>query len=245
MKKCILLLIATLTVSSPVMSAQMKTFRYNQAANAQNVMNMAEISFSPLYTNQIFDRYTTTLRMKAFSLNFAQARPILDVYPAQPLYLQYGMKLQYTHHLNEDRDDVNLNGTFLSGGFKVVTSYLTAKAPVNLTYLFKIPQTNLSFMPYTGMHMLLHIVGRQKDTEWTSVNGDKGTKTETKLLFKDEDMGGNACNRFGIGWQVGARLAYDNLLFGLGYEGDLLNLQKADDYKVKMSQVNISLGIMF
>ncbi len=247
MKKAILLLaFATiLTVSGTVLSAQTKTFRNKQIAKAQGVMNMAEISYSPVFQNQIMDKYTRTVRMNAFSLDFAQARPILSVYPAQPLYLQYGIKLQYTFHINEDQDDVNYNGTMYSGGFKVLTSYFTAKVPVNLMYSFKIPQTNLSFIPYAGMHMLLHMVGRQKNTEWTSVNDKKNSKTEIKSLFKDEDMGGNACNRFGLGWQLGAKLIYNNLIFGLGYEGDLLNHQKDDDYKVKMSQVNISLGVMF
>lgn len=245
MKKYVLLLLALWVVSGTFMSAQTRVFPYVRSANTKSVINMVEIQYSPVLQNTIMDKYIRSVKMNAFSLNVSQARPILNSYPAHPLYLQYGLNLQYTFHKNEDQDDVDYNGTKYSAGFDILTSFFTAKIPVNLLYSFHIPQTRMSFMPYAGMNMLVHLVGRQKDTEWKSINGKKDSETEIKSLFKDDDMGDNPCKRFGLGWQVGAKLAYDKLLFGLAYEGYLLNLQKGDDYKVRMPQVNISVGVRF
>ena len=253
MKRIFFLLFALLVMSSIVVSAQMKPFPYTKTNQntairtnkTADVFHMVEVNYSPVLQNTIMDKYTRAVKMNAFSLNVSQFRSILDTYQTHPLYLQYGLNLQYTYHINEDQDDVSYNGTKYSAGFKILTTFFTMKVPVNLLYSFQIPQTSLSFMPYAGAHMLVHLSGRQKDTEWESINGKKNSTTEVKSLFKDEDMGSNPCNRFGLGWQVGAKIAYDRLLFGLGYEGYLLNLQKGDDYKVRMPQVNISLGIMF
>lgn len=251
MRTKFLLAFVAICVFSAVASAQWSPYQKNNAPSvfsgtySGNVFNTLELSYSPVSEKTLMEKYDQSLRMNAFSLAFSQARSILDSYPTHPLYLQYGLNLQYAYHTNKDQDDVNYNGTVYSAGFNVLTSFFTAKIPVNLLYSFQIPETKLSFMPYVGLHMLAHIVGRQKDTEWTSINGKKDTETEIKRLFKDEDMGGDSLNRFALGWQVGAKLAYDKLLFGLGYEGPMTNLQKSDDYKVRMSQVNISLGIIF
>ena len=240
-------------MSSMVAYAQMKPFPYTKTNQrtiirpnkAADIFHMVEVGYNPVLQNTIMDDYTRAVKMNAFSLSVSQARSILDTYPTHPLYLQYGLNLQYTFHTNEDQDDVSYNGTKYSAGYEILTSFFTMKVPVNLLYSFQIPQTSLSFMPYAGVHMLVHLSGRQKNTTWQSTNGKKDSTTKVKSMFKDEDMGNNPCNRFGLGWQVGAKVAYDRLLFGLGYEGYLLNLQKGDDYKVRMPQANISLGIMF
>ena len=100
-------------------------------------------------------------------------------------------------------------------------------------------------MPYAGIHVLGHIMGKQNDTEWISIDGDREKTTEIINLFSSEDMGNHKLNRFGIGWQVGAKVAFDRFLIGLAYEGPLSNLEKDDTYKLRRSQANISIGVMF
>lgn len=239
-----LLTIIILSTSSFIATAQdsIVFFTDKPKTSVENVFNSIDFTYSPVTQKQIMDRYNQTTDETALSLSFAQARQILD---SHPLFFQYGLGLQYSYHINEDQDDVELNGTLYSGGFKVLTSFFTAKIPVNLLYSFSIPETRMSFMPYAGLHLLGHIIGKQKDTEWISVDGDREKTTKTTNLFSDEDMGDHKLNRFCAGWQIGAKVAFDRFILGVAYEGPLSNLEKTDTYKLRRSQANISIGIMF
>lgn len=239
-----LLAIILWIASSVITSAQNSiSFFSNQHKNSvENVFNTVEFTYSPVTQKQIKDKYNQTTDETAFALSYAQARQVLD---SHPLYVQYGLGLQYAYHINEDQDDVDYNGTLYSGGFNVLTSFFTAKIPVNVLYTFEIPETRMTFMPYAGLHLLGHLVGQQKDTEWFSVNGDRETTTEKTNLFSSEDMGDHKLNRFIIGWQVGAKMAFNKFLIGVAYEGPMSNLEKSDTYTLRRSQTNISIGIMF
>lgn len=213
-----------------------------QASDLGSIVNIVEVTYSPVNLNQKFERYTRRIDEDAFALSFTQSRQISYVYP---LYLQYGAGLQYTYHINKDQDDVKYNGTYLSAGFKNYSSQITLNLPVNLMYCFSIPDIDVSFMPYAGLNLSWNIAARQKYTEWNSVDGERTTNVEKTNLLKKDDMGGHPYSRVQLGWQVGARVSYGRFLFGVAYQGPFTNLQVYDDYKLKMSQVNISLGFMF
>ena len=87
--------------------------------------------------------------MNAFSLNWAQARTIL---PSLPVYLQYGVGIQYAWELDTEKED--------GVSYKSSTSLLTAKAPVNVMYCFDVPTTEVSLIPYAGINLQGHIIGQ-------------------------------------------------------------------------------------
>lgn len=247
MKHYHLFAIVLFMLSSTAASAQFLHSTGNLSDSArgmetERIFNTLDVTYSPAIQKQIMDKYSQTTKDNSFSINYNQARQISKVHP---LYIQYGIGLQYSYHINKDQDDVNYNGTLYSAGFKVVTSFFSARIPVNLLYSIPIPNTNINIIPYTGFSFIGYIVGQQKDTEWTAINDTKETTTEKTNLFKDDDMGNNPLNRLAIDWQLGAKLTYYRLIFSLSYEGPCTNLQKTDDYKLRRSQTNISVGILF
>lgn len=207
-----------------------------------SVFNTLDATYSSVRQKQIMDRYDQSTNENAFSLNYSQAR---QIFASNPVYVQYGLGLQYSYHVNKDQDDVNYNGTMISGGFTVLTSFLSAKLPVNIMYCIPVFDTSLTLMPFAGFNLQGYFLGRQKDTEWISINGDRETIVDKTNLFNSDQMGGNPLNRITVGWQAGAKLAIGRYLLGVAYEGPLSNLQKGDTYKVRRSQVNICLGYMF
>lgn len=213
-----------------------------QASDLGSVVNTVEVTYSPVNLNQKFEKYTRRIDEDAFALSFTQSRQISYMYP---LYLQYGAGLQYTYHINKDQDDVKYNDTYYSAGFKVLTNQITLNLPVNLMYCLSVPDIDVSVMPYAGLNFSWNIAAFQKDTEWASINGDRTKTVEKTNLLKKEDMGGHPYRRVQLGWQAGARISYGRYLFGVVYQGPLTNLQVYDDYKLRTSQVNISVGFMF
>lgn len=206
------------------------------------LFNTVEVTYSPVKWNQKFERYTRTIDQNAFSLNYNQARQISYCYP---LYVQYGAGLQYTFHTNKDQDDVKYNGTYYSGGFISRSNVVTVNIPMNIMYCFTIPNIDVNLMPYAGLDFSWNVAAVQNYTEWISINGDKTSKTEKTHMLSKDDMGGHPLRRVELGWQAGAKVSYGSLLFGVSYHGPFTNLQVYDDYKLRRSQVNISLGIIF
>ena len=213
-----------------------------KTAGIDELFNTIEVSYSPVKLNQKFERYTRTIDENAFSLNYNQALQISYYYP---LYVQYGAGLQYTFHTNKDQDDVKYNGTYYSAGFITRSSIVTANLPVNIMYCFTIPNVDINIMPYAGLNFSWNIAALQNYTEWSSVDGEKKSTKEKTNMLKKEDMGGHPFKRVEFGWQTGAKVSYGRLLFGVAYQGPFTNLQVYDDYKLRRSQVNISLGIIF
>ena len=64
-------------------------------------------------------------------------------------------------------------------------------------------------------------------------------------FFDKDDMDDETFNRFVVGWQIGAKLAFNDFVLGIGYEGPVSNLYKEDDFKINYSLINISIGVKF
>ena len=200
-------------------------------ASAQ-VVNTVDVTYSPFTLNvEIGDDGDLSTDMNAFSLNWAQARTIL---PSLPVYLQYGVGIQYAWELDTEKEE--------GVSYKSSTSLLTAKVPVNVMYCFDVPTTEVSLIPYAGINLQGHIIGQSKST----IKYDGESQSSSSSFFDEDDMDGEAFNRFIVGWQIGAKVAYKNYFVGVAYEGPVTNLYKFDDdIKVNTNQVNISFGIKF
>ena len=92
------------------------------------------------------------------------------------------------------------------------------------------------------------MVPSAKGSYKSSSTYDGETESESFSYFSKDDMEdiyGKAFNRILLGWQIGAKVAYDKYFFGIAYEGPVTNLYKNGDAKINFNYVNISLGIRF
>ena len=201
-------------------------------ASVEDVFNTADLTYSPVTMKASYDGDSMTEDLNGLSLNWAQARLLTD---QLPVYLQYGAGVQFTWKTDTSSDD------YYDVKYKNTTTFLTVKVPVNVLYNFAIPNTNLSVMPYVGLNAQVHVLGQNK----TTMDDGEEKQTSKYSFFNKEDMEDNPYNRFVLGWQIGAMVSYNKYFVGIGYSGPVTCLYKNDDFKIKTSQVNISLGIMF
>lgn len=199
--------------------------------SVEDVFNTAEFTYSPANMVMSYNGHSESEGMNALSLTWLQARrlPVNNL----PLYVQYGAGLQWAFETESETDgDAKLKSSM---------NFLTVKVPVNVLYDFQIPSTPVNIMPYLGLNLQCHVIGSQK---WSSTY-DGETQSESVSYFSKDDMGDNAYNRILLGWQIGAKVAYDKYFFGIAYEGPVTNLYKNGDTKINFNYVNISLGIRF
>lgn len=192
-------------------------FLSGATANAQfgqgdKFINTAEVIYSPVTFSVNMMGVDLSVNMNAVAIDWTQSYALMQ---DNPLYLLYGGVLQYTWG-GKDFNDKGMQ-------------YFTATIPLSLGYDFVIPKTKFSVLPYAGINVYDHIIGKAGDID----------------LFDSYDMEGEEFEDFGFGWQVGAKFVYDRYILGVGYQGPISNLYSADEVKVNLSQVNISLGIRF
>lgn len=150
-----------------------------------------------------------------------------------PLFAEVGLGIQYSFYSDgyEDEEDdfteeINLN-------------MLSAKVPANLMYLFQIPNSSVSLIPYVGVNFRYNISAKEK---WT-VEGYYEDIEEEFNLFDKDDMGKDGTwNRFQLGWNIGVKARFgEKFLVGLSYGSDFSEIAK----KTKISTTSISLGYTF
>lgn len=106
------------------------------------------------------------------------------------------------------------------------STLISAMVPVNLMYKLDLGQIQL--LPFAGLNLTAHIIGQNKDDEYTY------------NWFKD-DEDGDACNRFQLGAQFGAKALYGKYFLGISYQPSLTKF--ADS--VNLNVLNVSFGISF
>lgn len=222
MKKIVLLFTVVAFVMS---SVSVKA----QSEAPESVFNTAELTYSPTIMSFDFG-LQMKLKFNSVAAEWSQAR-LLPV--GFPLYLQYGAGLQYTTgKIDIFSKDARFN-------------MLSAKVPVNVMYVHTFSKFNISVMPYAGLNVRCNLLAQSKDKyeDWDE-EGEEIVKI-TNMLSED-DMDGDPFNRFVMGWQVGAKVAYDRYMLGIGYEGPVTSLYKIEDgVRTTVGYVNISLGIKF
>ncbi len=138
---------------------------------------------------------------------------------------------------------------------KSTKQFINMQVPVNFTYRFTITD-GVYVAPYAGLNFKLNIIGRYKDEMKTSFSD-----SELKDLFVDpedfegkwisvfskRDMGSNdyTCNRFQVGWHIGAGLTYKSFYLGLQYGTDFTPIYKYKDDKINTGNLKVSLGYTF
>ena len=105
---------------------------------------------------------------------------------------------------------------------------LSLEVPVNMTYRFKFPNTNIRISPYMGIHFKVNVLAM--DEEGDSYFDDK--------YYKNAD----AFNRFQMGMQLGANFEFNRFFVGLGWNYDFIPFYSRKDYKISTSGVRLKLG---
>lgn len=101
------------------------------------------------------------------------------------------------------------------------STLISAVVPVSLMYKLDLGQIQL--LPFAGLNLTAHIIGQNQYDDYT-------------LNWFKDDEDGDACNRFQLGAQFGAKA-----LLGIAYQPSLTKF--ADS--VNLNVLNVSFGISF
>lgn len=106
------------------------------------------------------------------------------------------------------------------------STLISAMVPVNLMYKLDLGQIQL--LPFAGLNLTAHIIGQNQYDDYT-------------LNWFKDDEDGDACNRFQLGAQFGAKALYGKYFLGIAYQPSLTKF--ADS--VNLNVLNVSFGISF
>lgn len=163
-----------------------------------------------------FSYNSYTLDVSGFDAVSAYEIGYIRSFPASekhPLFLETGANVFYA------------TGDLLKG---LSIDMYSLIVPLNIGYKVNLPN-NLSFFPYFGVALKGHLAGE------LGVDG-----LGDYDMFDNTDFG-EKCNRFQVGWQIGATLNVDKFNFGLSYGTDFVELDDDTDTKT----LKISAGFNF
>ena len=106
------------------------------------------------------------------------------------------------------------------------STLVSAVVPVSLMYRLDLGQIQL--LPFAGLNLTAHLLGQSKIDDYTY-----------NWFKKDDD--GDACNRFQLGAQFGARALYGKYFLGISYQPSLTNI----DDSTSLNILNVSVGLTF
>ena len=147
---------------------------------------------------------------------------------SSPLFLEGGLGIQYSFFsVDEDYYDDEVS---------IKVNWLSLKVPLNFVYRYNIPNSNIALCPFAGVTLRFNLFGKQK-LEWDD-------EDEELDLFNKDDMGSSDATwkRFQIGWQIGAKVLFNNkVTLGVSYGSDFSEIVK----KTKVNTTTVSLGFIF
>ena len=104
---------------------------------------------------------------------------------------------------------------------------LNFEAPVNVTYRYNIPNTNVRLSPYFGFHFKVNAFAEDEDgDDYFDLDGSR---------------------RFQFGMQVGARIELNRFFIGAGWNKDFMPMLRANRHlgDVKTSGMRVNIGFTF
>ena len=151
-----------------------------------------------------------------FAINYTQA---LSLTQSAPLFFEWGIGAQWSHWSDsEDRYEQSFN-------------FVSMKVPFNLIYDYQLPNSSINIDPYVGLQLRGNVWGEGKEEYYDD--------SDTWDLFDDDE---GECKRFQLGWQIGAKVRFNNSFFvGVAYGSDFSEF--AEDTKI--SEFKLSLGLVF
>lgn len=226
-------------------SAQFATQTSASAPTATNTPSEGWSSFYVQYNPSTFAADKgDDFDFKGFSVGFNKA---FGISQSSPLFLEVGAALQYSWY--SESDDYYYEDYYDYYEFEIEekVNLFTLKVPVNLTYVFNLPNSNISIAPYAGINLRYNLSGK------LNLSCDDADIDEDFDVFDKDDMEDDdfTWNRFQMGWQIGVNVNFQKAYLGLSYGGDFTKTVKymdgltgsGKDYKMKTT--SITLGFKF
>ena len=186
-----------------------------------------------------------------FSVGYSKAFKLMA---DKPLFVEAGLGLQYSFNTEElagkiaDEAGVKESEVTEYMDPKEKFSMFSAKIPVNLSYVFEIPNSSLEIAPFAGITARYNFSGKQKveynlTEEAKDYDMDDQFEDSEKDLFDEDDMGKNGVwERLQFGWQIGVNARYNGkYTLGISYGNDFSEVAK----KTKIQTTSITLGYCF
>lgn len=178
--------------------------------------------------------------LNGFSIGYVKA---FSISKSLPLFVETGLNLTYA------TGEESYSDNWAEGGYGDISeskseyTYYGLQVPINLAYKFNVNE-KVQVIPFTGLYLKYNIAA---EVDWTIKEGyyspydsyiteDSGTID----LFDDKDVK-DTWNRLNFGWQIGAKVAYQNFTAGISYGLDLNEIGE----KTKMNNLSISVGYNF
>jgi hypothetical protein len=189
------------------------------------------------------------LDLNGFSIGYVKA---FSISKSLPLFVETGLNFTYAtgEEKYSDYDEWydNYYGVYITNTCeqKYEYTYYGVTIPVNLAYKYAI-NDELQVIPFTGVYFRGNISAKadytHKDYGYSPEAGGNYVDDEDSYsldLFDDDDVE-KTWNRFNFGWQIGAKVAYQNFTAGISYGLDLNEIGE----KTKMNNLSISVGYNF
>lgn len=180
--------------------------------------------------------------LNGFSIGYLKA---FSISQSLPLFVETGLKFSYAS--GEDKQEFSgydYDYGYVDVSYKQEYTYYDIQVPINLVYQFSV-NDKVQVLPFTGIYLKGNIAANVDETLNLDTEYGSGSDEESYDLFDKEEAQecgyAKAWNRFNFGWQIGAKVAYNNFNAGITYGLDLNEIAK----KTKMSNLSISVGYNF
>jgi len=263
MKNLKTLIAAAMLVVSASASAQFtneSSPRVNRTSSEVPEWNSFWVQYNPSKI-KIDAEGSDDVSLNAFSIGYSRG---IALSKSIPFFIEVGLGLQYYFKTESQMEtyaemfDLSESELGKLMDPKQKYSMFSAKIPVNLTYVFAIPNSSVSIAPYLGLTARFSFSATSKqeynltsdfrkylkdegygDKEINEVYGNKDVN-----LFDKKDMGSNEATwkRFQLGWQIGLNVRFNHKFYlGASYGTDFSEIAK----KSKMQTTSIMLGFCF
>lgn len=164
------------------------------------------------------------------TIGFSKA---FSISQSKPLFLEAGAVLQYSWYSEDVEYYYEDDYYYEEFDASEKINLFTLKVPVNLTYVFNLPNSGISIAPYAGINFRYNISGKYKIED----------EDEDLNIFDEDDMGHKDATwkRFQIGWQIGVNVNFQKAYLGVSYGSDFTEIVK----DCKMKTTSITLGYKF
>ena len=181
------------------------------------------------------------INMNGFSIGYMKEFYIIK---SLPLFVETGLSIMYA---SSEEEWWNLGSSFesdnddwLDDGFadadKTECTYIGITIPVNLAYKYTLDE-DFQIIPFAGVYMRGGLIFNARcKSVGESKNYDLFDSKQAKQMGLRDSW-----DRFQFGWQIGAKLAYDQATAGISFSTDL----KEFATKTKMLSLSLSVGYNF
>jgi hypothetical protein len=199
---------------------------FSLASNAQVGLQMG-------YLNSTFKTKVDNTTSKSDRFNGLNAGLTYDYNfsISEHLGLQTGLLYSFIRH----KENVEID--LLNTDYDKTMTYQYATLPIHVKGMLSIGNNGLSIFASVGPDIIFGIAAKEKA---------KGKMTGKDVNVSESLYGNNSkLKRFDLALGFGGGVQYNSIRLKLGYDLGLLDLNDADNSKLKRNHFNVSLGYLF